>query len=33
MTLTGQLNGDIELLEGKGTTFRITFREQAAYSP
>jgi hypothetical protein len=33
MTLTGQLNGDIELLEGKGTTFRITFTEQAAYSP
>ncbi|OPY26265.1 MAG: Histidine kinase-, DNA gyrase B-, and HSP90-like ATPase [Methanocella sp. PtaU1.Bin125] len=28
VTLVGQLNGEIELLEGKGTTFRITFRNE-----
>jgi hypothetical protein len=30
VTLTGQLNGNIERLEGKGTTFKITFREKAS---
>jgi two-component sensor histidine kinase len=30
VTLTGQLNGNIERLEGKGTTFRITFREKTS---
>jgi two-component sensor histidine kinase len=30
VTLTGQLNGDIEILEGKGTTFKITFKRETA---